>query len=70
MSTDTAVLAAKLILKGTSISKINFIDKPTIILKKGKFNEEIELPYRYISKNKKTIISPKLLKYLKDKKGL
>ena len=70
MSTDTAVLATKLITKGISINKIKFIDGPTITLKKGKFKEEVNLPFRYISKNNKPIISKELIKYLKNKKGI
>ena len=70
MSTDTAVLVTKIITDGTQIEKIKFIDKPLITLKKGKFKEEIELPYRYVSKNNKPAISNKLLKYLKNKKDI
>ncbi len=70
MSTDTAVLVTSLILKGKTIDKIKFIDKPTLTLKKGKFQEEINLPYRYVSKNNKPIISRELIKYIKDKEDL
>lgn len=70
MSTDTAVLVTKLITKGKSLQNISFIDNPSIIIKKGKFQEEINLPYRYMSKNNKPLISEKLIKYLKNKKEI
>ncbi len=70
MSTDTAVLVTKLIIKGKSVNKIDFIDKPSITIKKGRFNEEIILPYRYVSKNNKPTISKNLVKYLKNKKQI
>lgn len=68
MPTDTAVLVTKLITKGKSLQNISFIDNPSIIIKKGKFQEEINLPYRYISKKNKPIISKELIEYLKNKK--
>ena len=67
MSTDTAVLVAKMILDGKNFNDIKFIDSPNIPIKKGKYIEELNLPYRYVSKNNKPIISPKLIKYLKNK---
>ena len=70
MSTDTAVLVTNIILKGTSIKKIKFVDKPTIVLKKGKFQEEINLPYRYVSKNNKPIMSKELIRYLHSKEDI
>ena len=70
MSTDTAVLVTKLITKGKKIDEIAFIDDPSIILKKGKFQEEVNLPYRYVSRKGKPIISKELIKYLKNKKNL
>ncbi|MBS3168084.1 hypothetical protein J4216_03110 [Candidatus Woesearchaeota archaeon] len=71
MSTDTAVLTTyKIVKEKTPIEKINFIDKPIIKLKNGKFQEEIELPYRYILRNNKAIISKKLITYLKNKEDL
>ncbi len=70
MSTDTAVRVTKLIVEGTSIEKIKFRDKPSIILKKGKFQEEINLPYRYVVKKNKIVISKELLTYLKKKEDL
>lgn len=70
MSTDTAVLVTKLITNGTQIENISFIDNPSIVIKKGKFQEEINLPYRYVFKNNKPIISKELMKYLKNKKEI
>lgn len=70
MSTDTAVLVTKMIIHGKKLDEINFIDEPTITLKRGKVQEEINLPYRYVAKNNKPVISGKLLKYLKQKKDL
>ncbi len=70
MSTDTAVLVTNLILKGKKIKDIEFIDSPSFIMKKGLIQEEVNLPYRYVSKNGKPIISKKLIKYLKNKKDL
>lgn len=71
MSTDTAVLVAKMIAKDKiPFNKINFIDEPAIILKEGKVNEEIILPYRYVSENEKPKIAQKLLEYLKNKEDL
>ena len=70
MSTDTAVLVTKLITKGNKFEDIKFIDSPLIILKKGKIQEEVNLPYRYITKNNKPLISKKLINYLKRKEDI
>ncbi len=70
MSTDTAVFVTKLILDGKNFNDISFIDKPYIIIKNKKFKEEINLPYRYVLKNNKPMISNDLIKYLKNKKDI
>lgn len=71
MSTDTAVLVARIIaIDKIPFDKIKFIDEPAIQLKKGKIKEEIILPYRYIKENNKPKIAKKLLEYLKNKKDL
>jgi len=70
MATDTAVMVAKLIINGTPVKKIKFIDSPALKIRNGKFQEEIILPYRYIIKNKKPRISGEMIKYLKNKKGI
>ena len=57
MSTDTAVLVTKLIATGTPIDKIPFLDSPLITIKNGDITEEINLPYRYISKDNKPLMS-------------
>lgn len=70
MSTDTAVLVAHIIYRGIDVKEMGFIDNPSIIIKRGKFQEEINLPYRYVSKNNKPIISKELIKYLKKKRDI
>jgi ribosome biogenesis SPOUT family RNA methylase Rps3 len=70
MSTDTAVLVAHIVLTGTPMQKIRFIDEPNIIIKKGKYLEEINLPFRYVEKDGKPIMSTKLIKYLKKKDSI
>jgi len=70
MSTDTAVLVTKTIADGKELNEIKFIDSPSIILKKGKFQEEVNLPFRYVSKNDKPFMSKEIIKYLKNKKDL
>ena len=66
MSTDNAVYAVKQIAKGKNLDKMKFIDTARI-----KINEieEIELPYRYVLINGKPLMSRKLVKFLKEKKG-
>ncbi|HLC85972.1 MAG TPA: SAM-dependent methyltransferase [Candidatus Nanoarchaeia archaeon] len=70
MSTDTAVIVTKMIIRGKRLNDIKFMDEPIIILKKGKIHEEINLPYRYVENNNKPIISNKLIRYLKRKQDL
>ncbi|MBI2148635.1 hypothetical protein HYU23_03065 [Candidatus Woesearchaeota archaeon] len=70
MSTDTAVLVTKLIAKGKNINEIKFVDNPSIILKNGKVQEEVNFPYRYVYRKGKPVISKELIKYLKNKKDL
>jgi len=70
MSTDTAVLVTKTIAKGKPLNKINFIDEPSITIKKGKFNEEIILPYRYVARNNRPLIHKDLILYLKKKETI
>src|SRR3989344_6405393 len=61
MSTDTAVIVAKMILKGTPYEKLTFKDEPEVILNKGVIDESVVLPYRYLIKDGKLVISKKLL---------
>ncbi len=70
MPTDTAVMVTKLIVKGTPVRKIRFIDNPSVKIRSGKFQEEIIMPYRYVIKNKKPLISEEMIKYLKNKKEI
>jgi len=70
MSTDTAVLAAKLVLDGKKLNELEFKDTLSIEIKKGKFTETIELPYRYIVLNNKPVISKELIAYLKKKETI
>ncbi len=70
MSTDSAVLVAKMILDGTPFEKITFVDEPEIELKKGKITESIILPYRYVVKNGKPLFNKKLITYLKEKESI
>lgn len=70
MSTDTAVLVTKLIINGTPVGRINFIDSPSVKIKKGKFQEEIILPYRYVLKNNRPLMPKGIIKYLKSKKEI
>lgn len=70
MSTDTAVLATKLVLQGKRIEQLEFKDSLALKLKKGKIHEEVILPYRYVILEGKPAISKKLVNYLKKKQDL
>jgi len=70
MSTDTAVYVAKLISDGKKLEDLPFKDKPSIMLKAGKYNEEIQLPYRYLVEKGEIVVSKKLLKHLQEKEDL
>lgn len=70
MPTDTAVLVTKLIINRTPVESINFIDSPAVKIKNGKFQEEIILPYRYVSKNNRPLMPKAIIKYLKSKKEI
>ncbi len=67
MSTDNAVYTVKQIAeKGKKFEKLKFVDGNNI--KINEF-ETVELPYRYNLINRKPLMSPKIIKYLKNKKG-
>ncbi len=66
MSTDTAVLAAKMILDGKKLEEIKFADTIMIPIQKG---EDIILPFRYILKDGKLMLAPGIVKMLKEQKG-
>ena len=63
-STDTAVLVAHMIAHGKKLSEIPFKDGIEIDIKEG---EQVILPYRYVLKNKKPILAPGMLDFLKRK---
>ena len=67
MSTDNAVYVVHKILSGTPIEKIQFQDEIEIPLRDG---ESTIFPYRYALVNGKPLISPELIKYLKNKEDL
>ncbi|VEU21554.1 DEKNAAC102369 [Brettanomyces naardenensis] len=62
MSTDTAVRTTKIILDGTALEKINFIDYPEIRFSK---HEAIEMPFRYVVEGGKPILPEGMLGLLK-----
>ncbi len=64
MSTDTAVLVTHKILNGEKFEDIPFQDG--IDIEMGN-NESLSFPFRYVLKDGKPVISPKLIKYLKEK---
>lgn len=64
MSTDTAVLVTKMIRDGTKLKNIKFKDHIEIGLDDIL---SIQLPYRYIIKNNKPLISEELIEYLKKR---
>jgi len=64
-STDTAVLVTKMILDGTPLEKIPFVDEVEIPLRKG---ETTILPYKYVMRNGKPALAKGLAEYLKKKK--
>ena len=66
MSTDTAVLAAKMILNGKKLEQIEFADIITIPIRE---KEEVILPFRYIIKDGKLMLAPGIVKMLKEQKG-
>lgn len=66
MSTDTAVMVTKKILKGKKLEELKFMDSIRVPIREG---EEIELPYRYLEKDGKPIITPGLIRMLKKQEG-
>ena len=67
MPTDNAVYAAKLIAEGKRFEDIKFIDTIEIDIEKGL---SVELPFRYVSINKKPLISKKLVEFLKKRRTI
>lgn len=66
LSTDTAVIVTKLILTGTPLEKIQFKDELEIETNE---RESVILPYPYVVKDGKVVVSRELIAYLKKKKG-
>lgn len=62
MSTDNAVLTAKMVVGGKSMSEIKFIDNPSITMEEGL---DLQLPYRFVDVNGKPFISDELLLHIK-----
>ena len=66
MSTDNAVYTVKKILEGNEFKKLPFKYKISIPISKL---SSVELPYQYNLVNNKPFMSPKVIEYLKKKKG-
>ena len=67
MSTDNAVFSVKQIIEnGKKFNDLKYQDK--ISVKINEF-ESVDLPYRYNVVKGKLLMSPKIVKYLKNKKG-
>ena len=64
--TDNAVYVVREIIHGKKIEDMEFQNK--LIIKKDKISEII-LPFRYALVNGKPLVSPKIVSYLKSKKG-
>lgn len=65
MSTDTAVYVANAILNGKSLKDFKFQDGIELKLNEV---ETVEFPFRYILKNNKPLITPGLIKFLRERK--
>tara|TARA_Y100000310_G_C20703481_1_gene832295 strand:- start:6118 stop:6648 length:531 start_codon:yes stop_codon:yes gene_type:complete len=66
MSTDTAVLVAKLITEGTPLENLKFKDEIEIPMQD---NESVILPFRYLIENNKPVLAEGLIEYLKKKQS-
>jgi ribosome biogenesis SPOUT family RNA methylase Rps3 len=66
MSTDNAVYTVKQILSGKKFNELTF--KDGISVKINEF-ENVDLPYRYNISGNKIFLSPKVVKYLREKQG-
>jgi ribosome biogenesis SPOUT family RNA methylase Rps3 len=65
MSTDTAVLVSKMIMKGEKFENIKFQDKISLEIDEC---SSVDLPFRYVIENGKPIIPDGLVAYLKRRK--
>jgi ribosome biogenesis SPOUT family RNA methylase Rps3 len=66
MSTDNAVYVVSQIIKGKKFEDLKFKDGVSIEINDI---ESVELPFRYNLVNGKPFMSPKIVEYLKKKKG-
>ena len=65
-ATDTAVIVAQKLLLGTNLATIKFIAE--LEVETGD-DESVILPFKYVVEGEKTLVSPKLLAYLKTHDG-
>jgi len=65
--TDQAFLVTKRILSGASFKSLKFKYKLTIPISKY---SDVTLPFNYLVENNKPTINPRIISYLKHKKGL
>lgn len=63
MSTDNAVMVAKLIVEGKKLSELSFQDDLVIPMDEG---EEIILPFRYLVIDGKVFVSDAVVEYVKE----
>ena len=66
MATDNAVYVVKQIVEGKRLSDLKFVDEVKIQINES---EETILPFQYVVVDGKPLMSEKLLKYLKRKRG-
>jgi len=66
MSTDNAVFVVKQIIDGKKFEDLKFKDGIEVEINDI---ESVELPFRYTLVNEKPFMSPKIVEYLKKKKG-
>ncbi|MEK6848170.1 MAG: RNA methyltransferase [Nanoarchaeota archaeon] len=70
MPTDNAIAVVNEIISGRPLSKMKFKDTIEVIKDNNKgIQESYVLPYRYLIKDKKPLISKQVVVYLKKKKG-
>lgn len=66
MTADTAVICAhRIVSDGVFLSDLNFVDRPTIRLRKKEF---IEMPFRYIAADSKgtPLLPPGMMELWKE----
>ncbi len=66
MSTNTAVYVCHKILSGMKFEDFTFIDELVIPIDDG---EEVQLPFRYVVENGKTVLADGFIDFLKNRKG-